>query len=188
MICRAMAKMIPVKSIKDIPARHRNTPVGLLLRYHNLRETFKFYSQAKLLIGMCMDSRKHLQIPDNFAFIIRAGGANLQQSEFRVSYAIAIGGVRHLALICHNHCGMVNLEERRAAFIKGLVSAGWSKNEAETHFRMNAPLHEIENEIRFIISEARRLRARYPKVTVAPLFYRVEDNQLYLLEEKSKRS
>ena len=40
---------------------------------------------------MCMDNRKHLHIPDNFAFIIRSGGANLRYSEFKVSYAIAVG-------------------------------------------------------------------------------------------------
>lgn len=175
---------ISIDSLNDIPAKYRKTPIGLLLRYHNFRETFKFYSRAKLLVGMCMDSRKHLHIPDNFAFIIRAGGANLRQSQFKVSYAISIGGVRHLALIGHNHCGMVNLEARKEPFIKGLVSAGWKKREAEDHFMMNAPLHEIENETRFILSEVKRLRACYPKVQVAPMLYKVEDNRLYLLDEK----
>ena len=36
----------------------------------NLNRTFENYSQAKLLIGMCMDNRKHLHMPDNFSFII----------------------------------------------------------------------------------------------------------------------
>ena len=46
-----------------------------------------------LLVGMCMDNRRHVYIPDNFAFIIRSGGANLRCSEFKVSYAIAVGQV-----------------------------------------------------------------------------------------------
>jgi carbonic anhydrase len=33
----------------------------------------------------------------------------------------------------------------------------------------------------------RRLRLRYPKVLVAPLLYRVEDNRLYLIQENSER-
>ena len=32
---------------------------------------------------------KKLDIPDNFAFIIRAGGANLRYSEFKISFAIS---------------------------------------------------------------------------------------------------
>ena len=84
---------------------------------------------------MCMDNRKHLRIPDNFAFIIRAGGANLRYSEFKVSYAIAIGDIQHIALIGHNNCGMVNLISRKDQFINGLVNkAGWDREWAEEHF------------------------------------------------------
>ena len=62
---------------EDIPARYRDTPIGHLLEYHNLGRKLDPYTNAELLIGMCMDNRKHLHIPDNFAFIIRTGGANL---------------------------------------------------------------------------------------------------------------
>jgi carbonic anhydrase len=44
-----------------------------------------------------------------------------------------------------------------------------------------APMHEIGNAIDFIMSERERLNKRYPKVKVAPLYYRVEDNQLYCI-------
>lgn len=161
-----------------------NTPIGLLLEYHNLGRDFKTYSAAELLVGMCMDNRKHLRIPDNFAYIIRSGGANLRYSEFKVSYAIGVGKVRHIALIGHNHCGMVNLVARKQEFIEGLTQvAGWETHKAEEHFIHYAPLFEIGNETDFILSEAIRLRLRYPKVTVAPLFYRVEDYRLYLIRE-----
>ena len=46
-----------------------------------------------------------------------------------------------------------------------------------------APIFEIGNEIDFVLSEAKRLRLRYPKIQVVPLFYRVEDNLLYLINE-----
>jgi len=133
---------------------------------------------------MCMDNRKHLRIPDNFAYIIRSGGANLRYSEFKVSYTIAVGGVSAIALIGHNHCGMVNLMARREVFIQGLVdNAGWEKGWAEEHFMHFAPMFEIGNEVDFVLSEAKRLRLRYPKVQVAPLMYQIEDNQLYLIRE-----
>ncbi len=172
-------KIIPVDSKKDIPAAYRNTPIGLLLEYHNLKRPFDEYAQAQLLVGMCMDNRKYLNIPDNFAFIIRSGGANLRYSEFKVSYAIAVGQVCHIALIVHNHCGMVNLAARKEDFVTGLVQrAGWNKKAAEEHFMNLALMHEIGNEIDFAVSETNRLRERYPKIKVVPLYYRVENNRL----------
>ena len=179
-----MNRLVSVFSKEDIFPEHRNTPVGNLLEYHNLNREYDTYTQAQLLIGMCMDNRKHLHIPDNFAFIIRSGGANLRYSEFKVSYAIAVGSVKSIALIGHNECGMVNLVARREIFIKGLVeNAGWEQELAEQHFMNYAPMFEIGNEIDFVLSETKRLRARYPKIQVAPLLYKVEDNLLYQVKE-----
>jgi carbonic anhydrase len=180
-----MDRLSPVKLKEDIFPQYRDTPVGHLLAYHNLNREYETYTQAQLLVGMCMDHRKHLHIPDNFSYIIRAGGANLRHSEFKVSYAIAVGGVKSIALIGHNNCGMVNLVERREKFIQGLVeNAGWEKDKAEQHFNQFAPMFEIENEIDFILSETQRLRLRYPKIQVAPLLYIVEDNLLYQIKEE----
>lgn len=176
--------LVPVTAKEDIFTEFRDTPVGFLLEYHNLNREYDTYTQAQLLVGMCMDNRKHLRIPDNFSYIIRAGGANLRYSEFKVSYAIAVGGVKSIALIGHNQCGMVNLMARRETFINGLVeNAGWERDFAEQHFTQFAPMFEIGNEIDFVSSEAKRLRSRYPKVQVAPLLYMVEDNFLYQVKE-----
>jgi carbonic anhydrase len=154
------------------------------LKYHNLGRNHEDYDSGQLLIGMCMDNRKKLNIPDNFAYILRAGGANLRYSEFKVSYAIAIGNIRYIALIGHNNCGMVNLISRKDLFVNGLIeNAGWNREMAEDHFRHFAPMFEIGNEIDFILNETHRLRFRYPKITIAPLMYLVEDNKLYLLKE-----
>jgi carbonic anhydrase len=172
-------RIVPVDTARDIPSEYRRTPVGLLLEYHNLQRPFEVYSQAQLLIGMCMDNRKHLHIPDNFAYIIRSGGANLRYSEFKVSYAIAVGRVRHIALIAHDKCGMTNLVGRKREFIRGLViRAGWKKTAAEEHFMNLALMHEVGDPVEFVKSETQRLRARYPKITVAPLFYKVHDSRL----------
>lgn len=179
-----MDRLHKISTANDIPAEYRNNPIGKLLEYHNLGKPQVAYSKAELLIGMCMDNRKHLHVPDNFAFIIRAGGANLRYSEFKVSFAIAIGQVKHIALIGHNNCGMVNLISRKDEFVKGLVeTAGWEKKSAEEHFMNYAPMFEIGNEIDFVLSETKRLRPRYPKIQIAPILYLVEDNRLYLINE-----
>jgi carbonic anhydrase len=179
-----LEKLLAVSSTDDILPEYRETPIGLLLEYHNLNRSPETYDRAHLLIGMCMDNRKHLHIPDNFAFIIRAGGANLRYSEFKVSYAIGVGKVSHIALIGHSNCGMVNLIARKNEFIEGLVKfAGWDREKAEEHFFHYAPMFEIGSETDFILSETKRLRLRYPKIQIAPLFYLVKDNKLYFLKE-----
>jgi carbonic anhydrase len=179
-----MDRLVKISTIDDIFPEYRETPIGLLLEYHNLNREFESYDKAQLLVGMCMDNRKHLHIPDNFAFIIRSGGANLRYSEFKVSYAIAIGQVRHIALVGHNNCGMVNLISRKGQFIEGLVNnAGWNEERADEHFTNFAPMFEIGNEIDFILNEAIRLRLKYPKITIAPMHYKIEDNRIYLIRE-----
>jgi len=179
-----MNRLIPIETTSDIPENYRGTPIGNLLTYHNLDHPFNAYTQAQLLIGMCMDNRKHLHIPDNFAYIIRAGGANLRYSEFKVAYAIAVGGAKAIALIGHNNCGMVNLIARREQFIEGLVKrGGWDRESAQEHFNQFAPMFEIGNEVDFVLSEAKRLRLLYPKILVAPFIYLIDDNRLYVVRE-----
>jgi carbonic anhydrase len=178
-------KLLPVNKKSDIPAAYRKTPFADLLEYHNLDRKFEVYSQAKILIGMCMDNRKHLHMPDNFAYIIRSGGANLRYSEFKVSYAIAIGAVRHIALIAHTNCGMVNIAAREKQFVDGLMKgAGWTRERAEEHFMNLALMHEIENGVEFVYSEAQRLRKRYPKIQVAPFYFKLDDNRLYCIKPR----
>lgn len=179
-----MNRLVSINTKKDIFREYLDTSISDLIEYHNLSRPYDSYTNAQLLVGMCMDNRKYLTIPDNFAYIIRTGGANLRYSEFKVSYAIAVGGIRAIALIAHNNCGMVNLMARKDQFVQGLVeSAGWERPWAEEHFFHFAPMFEIGNEIDFVLSEAKRLRLRYPKILVAPMYYRIEDNRLYLIRE-----
>lgn len=178
-----MKRLIEVRSGEDIFPQYRNSPIEALLEYHNLNRPLDTVDKAELLIGMCMDNRKSLRIPDNFAYILRTGGGNLRHSEFKVSYAVSIGGIKAIALLAHNHCGMVNLVSKQEGFIEGLIKAGWEKEFAEQHFMHFAPLFEIGNEIDFVLSEAQRLRQRYPNLLVAPLYYRIEDNSILLVRE-----
>lgn len=179
------AALQQVFSAADILPQFRHSPVGLLLEYHNLGRPFEVHASAKLLVGMCMDNRKMLRLPDNFAYVLRAGGANLRRLEFKVSFAIALGGVRAVALIGHDDCGMVGLRQRREAFIRGLVdNAGWTTEAAGAHFDEHAAHFEISDAAVFVREEAQRLRRRYPGVLVAPLFYLVRDGRLCHVREE----
>lgn len=176
--------LIPINSEADILPEYRDTPIEQLLKYHNLGYPHETYKNAELLIGMCMDYRKHLNIPNNFAYVLRTGGGNLRYSEFKVSYAIAIGGITAIALIGHDNCGMVNLMSKKDKFVQGMVNnAGWDKQTAEEHFMQFVPMFEIGNELDFVLSEAKRIRSRYPKITVAPMFYSMSDKTLFLVKE-----
>ncbi|MFP4441071.1 MAG: carbonic anhydrase [Chloroflexaceae bacterium] len=181
-----MHRLVSVDTVEDIFPHYRNTPIEHLLQYHNLGEPFPTCEKPEILIGKCMDYRERLRMPDNFAYVIRAGGANLRYSDFSVSFAIAVGRVYAIALIGHNNCGMVGLMAKKDAFIEGLVQhEGWDEARANEHFMHFAPMFEIDNEIDFVVSEARRLRQRYPNIIVAPMLYRVEDRRLYLIDEEA---
>ncbi len=176
--------LLPVRNQDDCLPEYRNTPVEELLAYHNLRRPYRNYSQAAILIGTCMDYRIALRVPDKFAYILRAAGANLRGMEFMVSYAVAIGGVQAICLIGHDECGMVDVLARRDAFVSGLVeTGGWERKAAEGHFARLSAGCEVRDSGEFVRGEARRLRERYPRVTVAPLFYRVCDGLLYQIAE-----
>jgi carbonic anhydrase len=177
-----MPKIIPVNFRDDILPEYRGTPVGLLLEYHNLGRAIGTVAAPQLLIGMCMDSRKSLRIPNDFAFVLRTAGANMRDNEFRISYAIAVGGVRTIVLIAHTDCGMARLGERRTQFIHGLMdAAGWDEARATKHFEDSAPKFGIRDEVDFVLNEAERLRGIYPRIAIVPLLYRVEDDLLYQL-------
>lgn len=179
-------KLVKISREEDIPQKYANTPVGDLIRYHNFNMPFKVYDKAQVLVGMCMDNRNQLNIPPNFAFIIRTGGGNLRYSEFKVSYAVAIGRIKHIVLFGHNHCGMVNLVSKREKFVEGLCElAGWTRERAEEHFMNYATMFEVDNEIEFVVAEGKRINEKYPGIEVITLFYNIDDNFIYLIEEEA---
>lgn len=177
-------QLIKITNDKQIPSYYTNTPISELISYQNLNAELKAYNSAEILIGMCMDNRKQLRIPENFAYIIRTGGGNLRYSEFKVSYAIAIGGVKYIALIAHDNCGMVNLISKKGNFIDGLCrNANWDRKRAEEHFMNYAPMFEIDNEVEFVVNESKRLSEKYLGVQVVPLLYTIDDNMLSMILE-----
>jgi carbonic anhydrase len=178
-----MPEIIKVAAPEDILPPYRDTPVGRLLEYHNLGVGPAAVSRPELLIGMCMDSRKSLRIPTDFAFVLRTAGANMRDNEFRISYAIAVGNVHTIVLIAHTDCGMAQLQKRRTQFIEGMIAnAGWDRPRAERHFNESAPKFGIRDEVEFVLQESERLRGIYPRIHVAPLLYRVDDDLLYQIQ------
>lgn len=175
-----------LKKIDDrdsIPREYRDTPVARLIEYHNFQMPLREYDSAELLIGTCMDYRIRLRMPENFSYVLRTGGAHMNHSEFHISYAIAVAGIRHFALIGHSDCAMSGLEERRPAFIKGLAEIeSWSEREARAHFNLSAPIYEIGDEEASTRAEAQWLQNKYPDILVVPMLYLVEDHRLYLIE------
>jgi carbonic anhydrase len=66
-----MNRLIPIRSRKDIPSVYRNTP-WVFCSNTTILDALLMNGRSTALIGMCMDNRKRLRIPDNFAFILRA--------------------------------------------------------------------------------------------------------------------
>src|SRR3972149_9984223 len=92
---------------------------------------------------MCMDNRQALRLPQNFAFIVRNSGGTRNGVSFSISFAVAVSGIRHIAVIGHSDCMMVNLESRRLEFVRGLSECGgWERAIAESYFLDSGVLFE----------------------------------------------
>jgi carbonic anhydrase len=106
----------------------------------------------------------------------------LKRSAFDVSWAIAEAGVRAIAVIGHDDCGLVGLRGRRDDFVARLVEvAGWERPAAEQHFDHWSDLVEVADPATAVLDEAHRLRLRYPAIPVAPLLRRAADGALLQL-------
>jgi carbonic anhydrase len=182
-------RLLAVRDERDILPAYRDTPVGRLLRYHKLAAPQPPYLRPELLIVTCMDYRVTLRLPERFAFVLRAAGANLRWSEFMVSCAIALGGVQTICIIAHDDCVMSGLATRREAFVAGLVrNAGWSSTTAAAHFDEQAPSCDIGDPAMFVRAQATDLSVRYPRVIVAPLLYSIGEGLLYQVTADLPRS
>ena len=60
------------------------------------------------------------------------------------------------------------------------IGSSWSK---PAHFDQFSAVFEIHDPAEFVLSEAKRLRERYPRVMVAPLLYQIRVGLLYQIAE-----
>ncbi len=174
--------LFSIDSLGDIPKILQDTPIETLLLGQNTGEIQdRPANVAEIVIGMCIDFRKSLSIPRDWAFILRREGANMDGAEFAIALALS-KGVRHMALIAHNSCAMSNTAQHRDAFVEVLGEKyGWNREQATEFFDNHARSHDIGNEIDFVLQEANRLAALFPGLIVVPILFRVEDDRLYLI-------
>ena len=125
-----------------------------------------------------------LHLPKGFAYTLRTPGSRLQGLEFAISYAIAMGGVRALAVIGHSDCAMTKLKELKERFVKQLDRwhTGWEEQECLRHFEQWVPTFHIKDMNDHILSQVQLISGIFPDLLVVPLIYRVEDGRLYPLE------
>ena len=83
-----MNRLVSITRKGAIPITYSDSPMGILLEYHNLIRSLNDVASAHLLISMCIDNRKQLRLPKNFAYIIRTAGANLIRENKRKKCAI----------------------------------------------------------------------------------------------------
>ena len=170
----------------DILNPYQGTPIAAWLRYHNLGEGPHAYDSPQLLIVTCIDYRIHLQLPKQFAYVLRLAGANLRHREFDLACVLAFAGIRHVCLVGHTDCAMESLKDKREVFASGLQRVGgWSKTRAELQFDLCAPRLNLPNVIDFILFEGAWLERRFPGILVAPLIYDVKDGALYQIVRQS---
>jgi len=179
-----MTTLIESRRRDDILPEYRDTPIGDLLAWHNLGVPPRPYARPETLVVMCMDFRKRLSLPDNFAYVLRVGGANAAAVDPYVAFAVAVARVRAVAVIVHDDCAMAAVASRRGEFVSGLVAnAGWDRAAAEAYVAARAAAMEIGEPAAFAAEQCRSLRDRYPGIVAAPLFYSVADGLLRQVRE-----
>ena len=178
--------MICITDERDIPAEYRDTPIERLLLNHNLMLRPDRYERADMLVLMCMDNRQELRLPENSAFFVRNSGGTQNGVAFSISFAVAVAGIRYIAVIGHSDCMMVNLETRKKDFVENLSEHRlWDRAEAERHFMDMCAQFSKTDAADSVIAEVEFIRSQYPGVIAAPLFYSVEDHMLYLIGKDS---
>lgn len=179
-----LERLIPVESQKDIPSELRGTPIGILFECQNLGQmNVPAPETPQLIVGMCIDTARSLHLPREFAYVVKREGANMQGAEFTLAMAM-LDGITHMALIAHGGCAMSNSQELRSQFIETLVKEhAWTDQQAIRFFDEHLRSKEVDNEIDFVLEEAERLGRVFRGLNVVPLFYRAENDRLYLIRD-----
>ncbi|WP_333659950.1 carbonic anhydrase [Meiothermus cerbereus] len=152
-------------------------PIHILLQSHNEGAIFPPFERPALAVVTCMDFRIHLHMPENFAFVLRTGGANPEPVEPYLAFAVARMGIEAIALIGHTDCAMQHPDP----YVLNHLPTD------ESHIRQYRAqiaalaIGEVEP---FTRRQARQLAARLG-LPVVPILYRVEDHRLVVLDAHS---
>lgn len=171
--------LIHIDSIMDVPARWHNTPLAALIMAQNFGWPIQASGKPELLIAACIEFRYALPVPRMYAYVIRRASGRVIGSEFSVGYTLA-KGVKFLALIGHNDCGMSKVMEQAPLVVNALMEQGWSNAAATAYVEKHAARHVINDELGALKDEYERLRTIFPKLEIAPLFVCLHDSRLYI--------
>ncbi|GEM81966.1 carbonic anhydrase [Meiothermus hypogaeus] len=149
-------------------------PIQILLQSHNQGIPFAPFAKPVLAVLTCMDFRIHLQMPENFAFVLRTGGANPEPVEPYLAFSVARMGIQAIALIGHTDCAM----QYPDPYVLNHLPA---EEERIQHYRAQIAALAIGEVKLFTRRQARRLEERLG-LPVVPLLYRVEDHHLAALQ------
>lgn len=168
-----------VESRQDIPQEWQGTPIECLIMAQNFGWPIQSTGKPELLIATCIEFRYALPVPRMYSYVIRRASGRVIGSEFSVGYTIA-QGVKYLAVIGHNDCGMSQLEAKKAGVIEAFVAQGWPRDAAEQYVAKQATRHAIADELLALKDEYVRLRKIFRQLVVAPLFVCLHDSRFYV--------
>jgi len=149
-------------------------PIHILLQSHNEGAIFPPFHRPALAVVTCMDYRIHLHMPENFAFVLRTGGANPDPVEPYLAFVVARMGIEAIALIGHTDCAM----QYPDPYVLNHLPATES---CIRQYRAQVAALAIGEVEHFTRRQARKLTARLG-LPVVPLLYRVEDHRLVVLD------
>jgi carbonic anhydrase len=164
---------------QDIPARWVGTPIEDLIAAHNFGKEIASTGDPRLLLVSCIEYRFRPEVPHSFAYVSRSAGGRLIGGEFAVSYILA-KGVRHIALIGHNDCGMTKVDALKNQLIDALVGQDWEQSSAKQYVEENAARFKMDDEIDALYQEFTRLTEMFPKIEIAPLFVSIASTRLHI--------
>ncbi len=174
-----------LRNINDrehIPSRWLETPIEQFIRAHNFDEPVKAAKSPQLLIVSCIEYRFRPEVPAKFAYVMRTAGGKISQlpgAEFALSYILA-NGVRHIALVGHNDCGMTKVHEFKPKLVAALIEQGWDPAHAGVFIEDNAERFAMDDEIDSLEREFNRLKALFKNVEIAPLFISLSSTRLHI--------
>jgi len=163
----------------NLPERWLGTPIHNLIKSENFGLPIKAAGRPELLICTCIEFRYALPIPAMYAYVIRRASGRLIGSEFSIAYVLA-NGVRHLALIGHDDCGMSKVSTAKRGMIAALVDQGWDRDRAEDFVAVQSSRYSMEDELDALEREYIRLKRLFRKLEIAPLFVSLADRMLYV--------
>ena len=107
----------------------------------------------------------------------------MKDCEFELALAVS-SGIEYMALITHNKCLMSNPYAQEKNVLSALSTrCGWQHAQAQDFFTEQATARAIADPVQFVLAESERLSDLFKGLTVVPLLYCVDDDNLYLVRQ-----